>query len=70
MVVNENEIRDWYTLSPAQRFSESQKLWEVFLLFGGSVEPEPDSQSPFNSLYIEDAGPSDGRSGLHPPRGG
>ncbi|MCP4664997.1 MAG: hypothetical protein GY849_01420 [Deltaproteobacteria bacterium] len=44
-------VLDWYRMSPEERFAESQKLWEVFLLFGGSYDPEPDSQSPF---YFED----------------
>lgn len=42
------EVLDWYTLSPAERFIESQKLWEVFILFGGNYDPEPDTQSPFH----------------------
>lgn len=41
------EVSDWYRMSPAERFMESQKLWEVFILFGGSYDPEPDTQSPF-----------------------
>ena len=43
----EEEILDWYSLSPSERFIESLKLWEVFLLFGGDYDPEPDTQSPF-----------------------
>lgn len=42
------ELLDWYAMSPAERFAESQKMWSTFLLLGGSLEPEPDSQSPFN----------------------
>ncbi len=51
------EWQDWAELTPQERFAESQKLWEVFLLMGGSLDPEPDSQSPFNDLYYppEDA---------------
>lgn len=40
----DGETLDWYKMSPAGRFTESQKLWEVFILLGGSYEPEPDSQ--------------------------
>jgi len=46
--IEEDEVLEWYTLSPAERFLESQKLWEVFLLFGGKYDPEPDTQSPFH----------------------
>jgi hypothetical protein len=44
----EPEVLDWYEMSEAERFAESQKLWEVFDLFGGDYEPEPDTQSPFH----------------------
>jgi len=44
--INE-EMLDWYSLLPAERFIESQRLWEVFILFKGNYEPEPDTQSPF-----------------------
>ena len=37
----------WNALSPAERFLESMKLWESYLEMGGSLEPEPDTQSPF-----------------------
>ncbi|MEW6026355.1 MAG: hypothetical protein AB1599_03550 [Planctomycetota bacterium] len=42
------ETLDWYRMSPVERFKESQKLWEVFVLLGGNYEPEPDTQSPFH----------------------
>ncbi|HDZ62771.1 MAG TPA: hypothetical protein ENH40_06475 [Nitrospirae bacterium] len=48
----EEEVLDWYRMSPVERFIESQKLWEVFVLFGGDYDPEPDTQSPF---YISEA---------------
>ena len=44
----EEEILDWYSLTPSERFVESQKLWEVFVLLGGDYDPEPDTQSPFH----------------------
>ena len=37
----------WYALSPQERFLESMKLWDTYLALGGSLEPEPDTQSPF-----------------------
>ena len=43
----EEEVLDWYKMSPVERFMESQKLWDIFVLFGGSYDPEPDTQSPF-----------------------
>ena len=38
---------DWYRLTPQERWRESMKLWELFRIFGGSLDPEPDYQSPF-----------------------
>jgi hypothetical protein len=47
-LMDEDEVLEWYSLSPVERFEESLKLWEVFALFGGDYDPEPDSQSPFH----------------------
>ena len=44
------ETLDWYLMSPAERFAESQKLWEVYILLGGNYEPESDTQSPFHPV--------------------
>ena len=41
------EWAEWYRLTPQERFLESSKLWETYLALGGSLEPEPDTQSPF-----------------------
>ena len=47
--VVEEELLEWYLMSPAERWVESQRLWATFLLLGGSLDPEPDSQSPFDA---------------------
>ena len=41
------EQAEWYSLTPMERWQESAKLWEVYLSLGGSLDPEPDTQSPF-----------------------
>lgn len=41
------EWAEWYRLTPQERWSENAKMWETFLLLGGSLDPEPDTQSPF-----------------------
>ena len=41
------EWAEWYRLTQQQRWAESEKMWETYLALGGSLEPEPDSQSPF-----------------------
>ena len=41
------EWAEWYMMTPEQRWEESMKLWPVFLALGGTLDPEPDPQSPF-----------------------
>ena len=41
------EWAEWYRLTPVQRWEESEKLWQIYLALGGSLDPEPDTQSPF-----------------------
>ena len=60
----DDEWLDWYRLTPAERWSETQKLWSFYLAVGGSLDTEPDSQSPFDALYLPRESASDGRSGL------
>ncbi|MEX2286466.1 MAG: hypothetical protein WD648_05200 [Planctomycetaceae bacterium] len=43
----EPEWAEWYRMSPAERWAESMKLWDTFIALGGSLDPEPDPQSPF-----------------------
>jgi hypothetical protein len=59
------ETLDWLALTPGQRFAESQKLWATFLALGGSLDPEPDSQSPFFGLEAPSPDAAHGRSSLH-----
>ena len=37
----------WYRLSPQERWRESEKLWQVYFYLGGSLDTQPDTQSPF-----------------------
>ena len=66
--MDDQEVMEWYALSPAERFAESQKLWEVFLLFGGTCEPKPDTESPFYHLQFERQSSTHGRASVHPLR--
>jgi hypothetical protein len=58
------EWREWYSLTPQERWSESGRLWATFLSLGGSLEPEPDTDSPFFDAASWRPMPADGRSGL------
>lgn len=55
---------DWYQLSPAERWEESTRLWQTFLTLGGSLDPEPDTESPFFDAKSWSAKPPHGRSSL------
>lgn len=59
------ELAEWYSLTPMERFLESEKLWEIYLSLGGSLDPEPDTQSPFFDRTAQSSRPVDGRSGVH-----
>ena len=41
------EWAEWYAMTPQERWAESMKLWEHYLAIGGSLDPDPDPQSPF-----------------------
>ena len=65
-----DEWQEWYRLSPLDRWQESMRLWQQYLAQGGSLDPEPDSQSPFDFPELWGARPVDGRSGLRVLRRG
>jgi hypothetical protein len=65
-----DELDEWARMTPAERFTESAKLWEIYLALGGSFDPEPDSQSPFDCEELQRAVPRDGRPGVRLVRRG
>ncbi|MBN8247262.1 MAG: hypothetical protein J0L84_07440 [Verrucomicrobia bacterium] len=66
----ESEAQDWLRLTPLERWRESMVLWTQYLAQGGSLDPEPDSQSPFDFPELRGARPVDGRAGLRVLRRG
>lgn len=60
----EDEWAEWRSLTPEQRFLESMKVWETYLALGGSLEPEPDTQSPFFDQEEWRKNSADGRPGV------
>ena len=64
LFLNEEQA-EWAKLTPQERYIESCRLWSTYLALGGSLDPEPDSQSPFDFPELECAVPADGRSGVH-----
>ena len=45
-----DEWMEWYRMTPIERWHASGLLWEVYIAMGGSLDPEPDTQSPFHFL--------------------
>ena len=66
----EGEWAEWYRLTPAQRWLESEKLWQTYLGFGGSLDPEPDTQSPFFDARASRPRLTHGRTGVRVLRRG
>src|SRR5271170_5925091 len=66
----EGEWAEWYRLTPVQRWLESEKLWQTYLALGGSLDPEPDTQSPFFDARAPRPRPAHGRAGLRVLRRG
>jgi hypothetical protein len=64
------EWAEWYRLTPAQRWQESEKLWHVYLALGGSLDPEPDTHSPFFDARAPRPRPAHGRTGVRVLRRG
>ena len=59
-----DEWAEWYRLTPAQRWTETSLLWQTYLALGGSLDPEPDTQSPFFDARAPGPVPAHGRPGL------
>ena len=64
------EWAEWYRLTPEERFLESMKLWDSYIALGGSLDPEPDTQSPFFDAEEWREIASDGRPGVRVLRRG
>jgi hypothetical protein len=65
-----DERLEWFLMTPQQRWTESARLRETFLALGGSLDPEPDTQSPFFDAGARCSVPADGRPGVRVIRRG
>jgi len=54
----------WYRLSPVERWRESEQLWEIYFHLGGSLDTQPDTQSPFFNPRPPGARPPNGRPSM------
>lgn len=64
------EWAEWYSMTRAQRWEASMRLWSTYLALGGRLDPEPDPQSPFFDEAEWRALSADGRPGLRALRRG
>jgi hypothetical protein len=65
-----DEWQEWFRLTPLERWHETSKLWAQYLAQGGSLDPEPDSQSPFDFPELRGTRAVDGGAGLRVLRRG
>jgi hypothetical protein len=59
------DVLEWMALSPQERAARAGELWDIYLTYGGSLEPDIDPQSPFFDSEAPSSGASDGRAGVH-----
>ena len=43
----EPEWLDWYRKTPQERLLATEETWSIYRELGGSLDPDPDIQSPF-----------------------
>lgn len=60
-----DEALEWMLMTEEERLRENQRMWQTYLALGGSLDPEPDPQSPFYILYAAGEEPADRRPGSH-----
>ena len=60
----DDDWSDWYRMTSTERWIETQKLWSFYLSVGGTLDSEPDSQSPFDTLFAQRARIAHGGSGV------
>ena len=65
-----DEQDEWASLSPQERWQENEKLWQIYLEMGGSLDPQPDSQSPFDFEELQRAIPDYRRASMYFIRSG
>jgi len=59
-----DEWVEWFRMTPQERWAETEKLWAIYLSLGGSLDLEPDTQSPFYDPDSPGPGDSHGRAGM------
>ncbi len=58
------EWAEWYLMTPQQRWLATLELWRTYLIVGGSLDPEPNTQSPFFDANQPSSISADGRASV------
>ena len=61
----EPEQLEFYLMTPQERFDNFLMLFDHYMLCGGTLDEEPDTQSPFFDAKATIKGSSDGRPSVH-----
>ena len=65
-----DEWKEWIDLTPIERFRESEKFFAQYLSMGGSLDPDPDPNGPFDFPELWSGSAAHGRAGLRLVRRG
>ena len=58
------DFLEFAALSPVERLARSADLWDMYLTYGGSLDPDIDPQSPFFAAEAQSSGVINGRPGM------
>ena len=58
------DFLDLIALTPAERMARSAEMWHMYLTYGGSLDSDPDPQSPFFDPEAPSASSAHGRPGV------
>lgn len=64
------EWQEWIDLSPMERFKQSEQIFANYLAMGGSLDPDPDPNRPFDIPEAWSPSLAYGWAGLHVLRRG
>ena len=59
-----DEWKEWIDLTPQERFRRSEELFAQYLSMGGSLDPDPDPNSPFYDAELSSTGSAYGGASL------
>jgi hypothetical protein len=58
------DFLEWIALTPGERIARSGEMWDIYIAYGGTFEPDIDTQSPFFDPEAETQSPAYGGAGV------